>query len=351
MALFADNAIFRSSAGSIALPAGLSGTFSGGAIGQFASVLAEKALGAGLMMTVVLFLVYAMISTPKHQSVFRSLPSTIERSDLHRLAAGGCLLVAILVANGTYSLIKRMMPLIAPFSWDGTLADIDQSLHFGVAPWRLLHAVVPDLLYPAIEINYLLGWGVYCMGLLVFICYAPAADRSRLRYVLTYLFGFVGIGNILAFGFLSAGPIFYDKVTGDGLRFGALSRFIESGADNPVPVVEVRDFLWNAYSHALPDIGTGISAFPSVHLAMATFGFWLIFEHSRRLGALAFAYLLSILVSSVYLGWHYAIDGYMSITVMTAFHFAARAVESRWPQRSATDEGEVPDLPPDAVSA
>ena len=62
-------------------------------------------------------------------------------------------------------------------------------------------------------------------------------------------------------------------------------------------------------------LGSGISAFPSVHLSMATLWTIVAFRMSARLGWAALVFLLVILVGSVALGWHYAIDGYASIVV------------------------------------
>ena len=53
----------------------------------------------------------------------------------------------------------------------------------------------------------------------------------------------------------------------------------------------------------------GISAFPSMHVSLVTLNALFLFEFSRRGGLALFAYVALVVASSVYLAWHYAIDG------------------------------------------
>ncbi|MCP4182981.1 MAG: hypothetical protein GY761_06650, partial [Hyphomicrobiales bacterium] len=72
--------------------------------------------------------------------------------------------------------------------------------------------------------------------------------------------------------------------------------------------------------------GVGISAFPSVHVGLITLNALFAREIFPRLAGLAFAYVGIILVSSVYLGWHYAIDGYVAIFVVYAIYWLMKKV-------------------------
>ena len=54
-----------------------------------------------------------------------------------------------------------------------------------------------------------------------------------------------------------------------------------------------------------------------------------VIERSRLWGRIAFLYVAFVLASSVYLGWHYAIDGYVSIAVVAAGHFGLRRYMAR----------------------
>ena len=57
----------------------------------------------------------------------------------------------------------------------------------------------------------------------------------------------------------------------------------------------------------------GISAMPSIHVAMAVVFALLGMRVNCWLGIVLIAYAVIIQIGSVILGWHYAIDGYVSI--------------------------------------
>jgi hypothetical protein len=59
---------------------------------------------------------------------------------------------------------------------------------------------------------------------------------------------------------------------------------------------------------------------------MVSLNAFFLWFYSRRLGALAFSYVGFVALSSVYLAWHYAIDGYVGIAVTGLIVLAVR----RW---------------------
>jgi hypothetical protein len=60
--------------------------------------------------------------------------------------------------------------------------------------------------------------------------------------------------------------------------------------------IPTQHILWEVYTNSIPYIGGGISAMPSMHVAMPFA-----------------AYAIIIMIGSVHLGWHYALDGYLAI--------------------------------------
>jgi membrane-associated phospholipid phosphatase len=66
------------------------------------------------------------------------------------------------------------------------------------------------------------------------------------------------------------------------------------------------------------DFASGISAMPSMHVAMATLFAIAGFRRSRLLGGIFTVYALTIWVASVHLGWHYALDGVVGAAMMGA---------------------------------
>lgn len=250
---------------------------------------------------------------------------TFSTERLASLLAGLVMMMGIAVFQGTFTSVKTSLPLLfGGFPYDRLHAEIDTMLHFGVDPWRFLHAVAGNgLVRLIVEFNYGAVWFAACFGALFFVATSPRADALRIRYLIMFMWCWIVVGNILAGAFLSAGPAFYGDVTGDHARFADLLAFL---AASPVEASAygVQRYLWALYQNDIPGVGAGISAFPSVHVALITMNALFVAERSRPLGFLAFVYVAFIAASSVYLGWHYAIDGYISIAIVVASHFLMR---------------------------
>ena len=87
----------------------------------------------------------------------------------------------------------------------------------------------------------------------------------------------------------------------------------EANKSSPVWAIGTQKKLWKAYKENKTKLGSGISAMPSMHVSMA-FLFALVGWRSNRLiGLMLGIYTIIILMGSVHLGWHYAIDGYAAI--------------------------------------
>jgi membrane-associated phospholipid phosphatase len=129
---------------------------------------------------------------------------------------------------------------------------------------------------------------------------------------------------VLAGQFLSAGPAFHGYVTGDEARFAEQLQFLARDVGLPNSTASYQTYLWDLHVAGQPGFASGISAFPSVHVGIATLNALFLYEYSRRLGYAAFAYAALIIASSVYLGWHYAVDGYAAVAIVLAIHLALR---------------------------
>jgi hypothetical protein len=66
-----------------------------------------------------------------------------------------------------------------------------------------------------------------------------------------------------------------------------------------------------------------------MHLAVSTLLTLAAFQLHRLLGLAFVAFTAAILFGSVHLGWHYAIDGYVSIACTTLIWFAVGWVQQR----------------------
>ena len=220
------------------------------------------------------------------------------RTDLPRAlpVMTGISLVALQI--GALNWTKSMIPLVTPFWADVWLASADRLL-FQADPWTYLHALPA----PFIDVLYS-AWApikFVTLSALLLMRSSPRKSRALLAYFVTMFFGLVG-QYLLA----SGGPIFYQRL-GFGDRFDGL----------PVPHFTrlASDYLWAAYSRAGGEVGAGISAFPSMHVAIATWIALSAMSMNRRLGTLAVLYWAVICFGSVYLGWHYVMDGLSGIII------------------------------------
>jgi len=211
------------------------------------------------------------------------------------------------------------------FGYDKAIADFDKLIHLGHVPVKyLLSFAQNELLLRAIEFNYDVLWFVLCFGVLYWVLISPRAEGIRLRYCATFFFVWVIVGNIVAGMFPSAGPAFYDLVTGDAQRFSKLRAFLENTSGSFSSAYDSQHYLWYLHQQGLSGFGSGISAFPSLHVALIAMNALFIGQHSRKLGRIAGAYTLVIMVSSVYLGWHYAADGYAAVVLTCVIYFAVK---------------------------
>lgn len=244
------------------------------------------------------------------------------------LFAGMILLMGLMVFQGTFTSIKNVMPVLqGGFLYDHVQANIDAAIHFGVDPWRILYSFAEmDFIRRVIEWNYNVFWFLFCFGSLFFVVTSPKARAIRTRYLVMFMLVWIVCGNVLAGLFLSAGPAFYGAVTGDTARFGEMIEFLTRSGNEFSSAYRVQTYLWELHSSGSAGFGSGVSAFPSVHVALIAMNAFFLAERRPRLGIPAFLYVGFILAGSVFLGWHYAIDGYASIAMVGFMHYVCRRV-------------------------
>lgn len=242
--------------------------------------------------------------------------------DRDRILSGMIAFLAMCLFAGSFTVGKDLIPLIHPFSWDPLFAGIDRALHGGVDPWRLLFTFTGSpLVTTAINAAYHL-WLMLAYFLIFVACFNVSRHDKHRTYLVADVLCWVIGGNILATVFSSVGPVYYDAF-GYGPDFVPLTetlyRFNEI---SPVWALDLQEMLLNGYQNGGPM--KGISAMPSMHVASTVTMTLYAFSVSRRLGWMMVAFASLILMGSVQLGWHYAIDGYVSILLSLGCWWLAR---------------------------
>ncbi len=223
----------------------------------------------------------------------------------------------------TFTMVKTSFPQVWPFWADPLMATIDKALHFGTDPWEITHALGFPIAPDAANQLYFFAWLLPATYLPVLLFLFDEDEARIRRFLWLFFFGWAFLGNVVAIGLLSAGPVYYDALLG-GDRFAALTAALESSGITGSSVGRTQARLWETYVNATKDPGSGISAFPSVHVAMVTVIALYLGERHRLLGLLGAALVGVFVYLSVWFGWHYAVDGYASILLVVAMWWFLR---------------------------
>jgi hypothetical protein len=261
----------------------------------------------------------AMITRP--QAPLRQIRDIITGS-FGRLAL---VVLFFCVGLSGFTTFKLTIPHLVPFYLDPMLADLDLTLH-GANPGEVLHRLVPS--WAQYPLGYLYGslWFSLWFGLVAFVALQKdGALRQRYFWSMALAIGL--IGTVLATALSSVGPVFYAQFYGSN-RYAGLMTAIDQSAVGQYIHDTSRYLLANYQQHGHA-IGTGISAMPSMHLAVVTLNAHMVGSLDRRLGVLAWSYVAAILAGSVYLGWHYAVDGYLSIILVSVIWCATGRLAAR----------------------
>ncbi|MBL8791201.1 MAG: phosphatase PAP2 family protein [Rhizobiales bacterium] len=238
------------------------------------------------------------------------------------------LLAAMVIFNKGMLELKPMIPFVNPFTWDLPLADLDRSLHGGSDPWVLLQPVLGhDYVTFIISVFYNL-WFLALFGCFTWFGFASRPSVNRTQFFLSYMLTWWIGGGLLAVAFSSAGPVYYSGIGLAPDPFAPLMAYLND-VDLRLPILslDTQKLLWDGYTGKTAPIG--ISAFPSMHNASALLFALATWRRSRGLGIAFAVYCAIILIGSVHLGWHYAVDGYAGL-LLAALCWWLSGFAARW---------------------
>jgi hypothetical protein len=237
-----------------------------------------------------------------------------ERISPTQLFEIGILVAVIPAFMNAFTAFKVILPLLHPFAFDVQLHGLDRALHFGFIPSDLTHRLLPAA--KGLHVISFLYHNVWHLLLFLAItaCLWTRSPQLRQRFFLSIVLTWSLLGTVLATLLSSVGPCYYAEVTGDVRTYGTLMSTLQAAhRHSPIGAVDGQRTIWNAYASGDYSLQVGISAMPSLHVAMAVLIALLAWRVHRALGVLAFGYAAFVLFGSVHLGWHYAVDGYVSI--------------------------------------
>jgi hypothetical protein len=231
-----------------------------------------------------------------------------------RLVVGAPMIIAIGVFGDLFSAMKSSIPAVRPYWFDKPLADFEHSL-FGTDAWRLLQ---PVLGHPFVDLGLNLSYHIWAAGLFTITIIAIAwIERPHLRrqFLLAYLLSWILLGTILATFLASVGPCFYEAFYGDR-RFEPLMDYLHQTSKVVwMPALDVQQLLLDWYRSGEYGLGRGISAMPSMHVSIAVLFALYGWRAWPPLAWVGVPFLALIVLGSVHLGYHYALDGIVSIAL------------------------------------
>lgn len=275
---------------------------------QFARLIAEYMLLTLALAAVALFCFAAL-----HIRRGGMIAALSDRWRADRLVTLFWPLLLFAIVMPTFSAFKQRILPRAGFGFDPTLAVIDRKM-FGVDPGLWLHQAIgsPTLTYFLDAIYH--SWFVP-MTIGVGIVALCTDARTRMQYMTAYTMTWIGLGSILAYLLPAAGPCYYEMLVGErgNAPFAAVNAALladqAAKSANFLFTLEIKTMLLNRFDDPNLSIGGGISAIPSIHNAMAVLFALVGYRFNRTFGVLMSAFASLIWIGSIYLNWHYAIDG------------------------------------------
>lgn len=289
---------------------------------------------------ILVFLYLLIIKRPKSPTkamiaFYRPLLTQPQRY-ANALPVIGCMLLGFIA----FADMKPLIPLINPYSWDESFMRLDRLVHFGQDPWRLLD---PILGHPLVTqwVNYAYNiWFIVMFSFWIGAAWSlkthdahKTAKGWERQFLVSFILCWIVGGMILATIFSSMGPAFYDLVDPINNPYAAqMAGLAAVHETHPLWAVDSHAMLRGAYLNPAPGQLSGISAMPSIHNATSTLFMLAAYRINKKFGHLMLAFLTCIILGSVHLAWHYAVDAYLGI-IIAIILWKVAAVLLRWQDR------------------
>ncbi len=222
----------------------------------------------------------------------------------------------------TFQLFKQAILPARGFPFDPAIARLERTLLLGSDGWQITHRLFGTFEAALIFDRCYAIWLPMMFTFPFLAVVAVREDRMRARILACWFASWLLIATLAAWLFASAGPVYYVALVGPDAGFETLGRslaMIDSQAKASGVGVGFPDFqtmLLTEWHQGSFTAAGGISAMPSMHVAMATLLALGTFRMWKPLGWAMCIYAVAIWLGSVHLGWHYALDGIVGAGMM-----------------------------------
>ena len=213
--------------------------------------------------------------------------------------------------TASFTIVKAAIPRLHPYAWDSRISAWDIALHGGQAPWLWLQ---PLLGHP--WVTCLLNFTYHLWFLLLYsVLYWQFLDirrpQLRMQFLLSFVLSCIVLGSVVAVLLSSVGPCYYGHLYSANPYAPLMAYLHTANQQVPVWALPVQDMLWQGYQSQGAQGELGISAMPSIHVATAMLMALLGWRANRAAGIAFSLFAVLIMLGSIHLGWHYALDGYV----------------------------------------
>ncbi|MEL7444486.1 MAG: phosphatase PAP2 family protein [Pseudomonadota bacterium] len=244
--------------------------------------------------------------------------------------AGAPFLAIAIVLLPFFSKMKSAIPLFNDYTWDAAFVRWDQAIFFGYDAWEIFQPVLGFPIVTAfLALLYHLWFLLLYPGVL-FFAFGKMDSKLRRQFFLTYMLSWTLVGGAMATWLASVGPCFIGPIFGE-TQFDEQMAYLRAANEQvPIMTLNVQEMLLEWYFERSTGLGSGITAMPSMHCAIA-FLYWIAVRrvHSGW-GAFFGVFFFVTWISSVHLAYHYAVDGLVSLIAVAGIWWVAERLIGAW---------------------
>ncbi len=246
------------------------------------------------------------------------------------VAAGVPMLAVAIVLLPYFSKMKSAIPLFNDYTWDNFFIEWDRAIFFGYDAWEVLQPVLGFPIVTAFLALLYQLWFLLLYPGVMFFAFGKVDGKIRRQFFLSYVLSWTLIGGAMATMLASVGPCFVGPMLGNPTFDDQMAYLYAANEQVPIMVLPVQEMLLEWYGKAENGLGSGITAMPSMHCAIA-FLYWIAVRriHSGW-GAFFGVFFFITWVSSVHLAYHYAVDGLVSLLAVAAIWAFSQRVIAAW---------------------
>lgn len=243
------------------------------------------------------------------QATLRKLRS-VDRRDYIEIFVPALVMAPFMAS---FTSFKILLQNFSSLTYDPALARIDGT--FGLQPWQISHAIIPNLGTVVLDRMYFAWLGISQL-MLIAVLFVPQLRQQRGQVLLTFVISWILLGVFAAALLPSVGPCYYGNLYRPDVYAPLMQHLKAVDSAHHLTALSLQAGLWSDYKHQVVAIGAGVSAMPSMHVSVATIT--ALFLRRINLAWLGAIWLVAIWIGSFHLGWHYLSDGLVSILATAA---------------------------------